>query len=105
MLTTSEPVFTRGEVAKILGVTPITIANREKSKKYPLPSRDLNNYRIYTIADVLSLQLMTYSEINGAPIVSILYDKGYRNPRQVTQIVEEAISKKKGTTSRGVNKM
>ena len=43
----SEPIFTRSDLAQILNVSPLTIANREKSKKYPNPKRDLNKYRIY----------------------------------------------------------
>jgi hypothetical protein len=92
----SEPIFSRGEVAKILGVTPITIANREKNTKYPPADRDLNNYRIYTLADILNLQLLTFSKIDGAPVVSILYDKGYTNVKDVVRLVDEAISKRKG---------
>ena len=91
----ADTTFTRSEVAKILGVTTITIANREKSGKYPQPSRDMNNYRVYTLTDVLNLQLTTFSKIDGKPIISILYDKGYRDPRVVTRIVEDAISQKK----------
>ena len=32
-----EPIFTRSELAQILNVSPLTIANREKNKKYPNP--------------------------------------------------------------------
>ena len=39
----SEPIFTRSDVAQILNVSPLTVANREKTKKYPVPKRDLNN--------------------------------------------------------------
>lgn len=92
----SEPNFTRGEIAKILGVTPITVANREKSGRYPQPNRDLNNYRVYKLADILQLQLLTFSILDGAPIVSILYDKGYQNVQQVVRMVDDAITKKKG---------
>ena len=65
----SEPIFTRSELAQILNVSPLTIANREKSKKYPNPKRDLNKYRIYTLNDVLNLQLLTYSYIDPKPII------------------------------------
>ncbi len=95
----SEPIFTRGEVAKILGVTTITIANREKSKKYPEPSRDMNNYRIYSLLDILNLQLITYAKIDGKPIISVLYDKGYRDPKIITKIVDNAITQKKKSGS------
>jgi len=90
-----EPNFTRGEVAKILGITPITIANREKANKYPAPNRDMNNYRVYTLSDVLNLQLITFNKIDGAPIISILYDKGFRDARKIMQAIDNAISNKK----------
>lgn len=93
---TREPIFTRGEVARILNVTALTIANREKAKKYPEPGRDLNNYRIYSLNDVLNLQLLTYNSLDPRPIISILYDKGYRDSVAVGKILDNALSKRKG---------
>lgn len=90
----ANPIFTRGEVAKILNVTPLTIANREKSGKYPESKRDLNNYRIYTLNDVLNLQLLTYKSLDPKPIISILYDKGYKDKRELGRIMDTALSKK-----------
>lgn len=91
-----EPLFTRGDVAKILNVTPLTIANREKAKKYPEPKRDLNNYRIYLLNDVLNLQLLTYNALDPRPIISILYDKGYRDTKELGKLIDDALSKKAG---------
>jgi DNA-binding transcriptional MerR regulator len=90
----SEPIFTRSEVAQILNVSPLTIANREKSKKYPSPKRDLNKYRIYTLNDVLNLQLLTYSYIDPKPIISILYDKGYKDTKVLGEMIDQALSKR-----------
>lgn len=91
-----EPQFTRGEVAKILNVTPLTIANREKAKKYPEPKRDLNNYRVYSLNDVLNLQLLTYSALDPRPIISILYDKGQRDHKHVMRLIDTALSRRTG---------
>jgi Holliday junction resolvase RusA-like endonuclease len=93
----SQPSFNRSEVAKILNVSTLTIANREKNKKYPNPRRDLNNYRIYTINDVLNLQLVTYNHVDPKPIVSILYDKGYKDTKYLGQIIDEALSNRVNT--------
>jgi len=93
----SQPSFNRSEVAKILNVSTLTIANREKNKKYPNPKRDLNNYRIYTINDVLNLQLVTYNHIDPKPIVSVLYDKGYKDTKYLGQIIDEALSNRVNT--------
>lgn len=90
------PIFTRGEVAKILNVTPLTIANREKSDKYPEPKRDLNDYRIYTLNDVLNLQLLTYKALDPKPIISILYDKGFKDAKELGKIMDGALSRKMG---------
>ena len=90
----SEPIFTRSELAHILNVSPLTIANREKSKKYPNPKRDLNKYRIYTLNDVLNLQLLTYSYIDPEPIISILYDKGYKDSKVLGEMIDQALSKR-----------
>jgi DNA-binding transcriptional MerR regulator len=91
---TSEPIFTRSELAQILNVSPLTISNREKSNKYPSPKRDLNKYRIYTLNDVLNLQLITYSYIDPKPIISILYDKGYKDTKLLGEMIDQALSKR-----------
>lgn len=93
-----EPTFTRGDVAKILNVTPLTVANREKANKYPEPRRDVNNYRIYTINDVLNLQLITYKTIDPRPIISVLYDKGYHDEKELSKILDNALSARKGAS-------
>jgi hypothetical protein len=92
----ANPIFTRGEIAKILNVTPLTIANREKSGKYPESKRDLNNYRIYSLNDILNLQLLTYKSLDPQPIISMLYDKGYKDKRELGRIMDSALSKKVG---------
>lgn len=90
----SIPIFKRSEVASILGVTPLTIYNRELKKLYPRAKRDLNNYRIYSLDDVLNLQLLTYQQCDPKPIFEILYDKGYTDVKYVTSLVSEALNKK-----------
>lgn len=90
-----EPLFLRGDVAKILNVHPLTISNREKAQRYPEPTRDLNNYRIYTLNDVLNLQMLTFGQIDTRPIMSVLYDKGWRDTRVLGQIMERALKRRK----------
>ena len=91
-----EPIFTRGDVAKILNVTPLTIANREKTKKYPEPKRDLNQYRIYSLNDIFNLQLLTYQALDPRPVISVLYDKGYRDTKELGKIIDKALSSRTG---------
>lgn len=91
-----EPIFTRGDVAKILNVTPLTIANRESSKKYPEPKRDFNNYRLYTLNDIFNLQLITYGLVDPRPIISVLYDKGYRDNKELSKLIDSALSRRSG---------
>lgn len=95
-----QPTFTRSEVATVLNISTLTIANREKHKKYPPPKRDLNNYRIYTLNDVLNLQLITFNHIDPKPIISVLYDKGYRDTKYLAQIIDEAISSRVGSNAK-----
>ena len=74
------PVFVRHEVAKILNCSVLTVRNREKQGKYPNPNRNPNNnYRIYTFNDVCMLQYITYGQVYRTPILSVLYDKGYKD--------------------------
>jgi len=89
-----EPMFKRSEVAKILNCTTQTIANREAVEKYPDPQRDLNNYRVYSLDDVFRLQLITYSKIDSRPILSVLYDKGYKDTTELGKLIDAALSKK-----------
>jgi DNA-binding transcriptional MerR regulator len=86
------PIFSRGEVAKILHVTTATIANREKRGVYPEPSRDMNDHRYYTIEDILLLQVISFKQINPKVIVELLYDKGL-NPNDIPTIIDNAIAK------------
>lgn len=90
----TEPIFTRSEVAQILNVSTLTIANREKHNKYPEPKRDLNNYRIYTLNDMFNLQLITYNYIDPKPIISILYDKGYEDMKKLGAMIDGILSKR-----------
>ena len=90
----TEPVFTRSEIAQILNVSTLTIANREKNNKYPDPKRDLNNYRIYTLNDIFNLQLITYNYIDPKPIISIMYDKGYEDSKLLGAMIDNALSRR-----------
>jgi len=95
----NDPIFSRGEVAKILNVTSLTVANREKAKKYPEAKRDINNYRVYSLNDILNLQLLTYSSVDPRPIFSILYDKGYRDTKRVSKLIDAALARRNGSYS------
>ena len=90
----TEPIFNRSEMAQILNVSTLTISNREKNTKYPVPKRDLNNYRVYTLNDVFNLQLITYNHIDPKPIISIMYDKGFEDVRQLGKMIDAALSRR-----------
>jgi DNA-binding XRE family transcriptional regulator len=92
---TNEPIFTRSEVAQILNVSSLTIANREKNKKYPEPKRDMNSYRIYTLNDIFNLQLITYNMLDPKPVISILYDKGYSDTKLLGEMIDNVLSRRK----------
>lgn len=88
------PTFTRSDVASVLGVTRLTIANREKKKVYPQPRKDLNGYRVYNLDELFNLQLITFGQCDAKPIIELLYDKGYTDPRYVTNLVSDGLKKK-----------
>lgn len=90
------PMFTRGEVARILNVTPLTVANRERRGQYPAPKRDLNHYRIYTLHDIFHLQVLTYSRVDPRPVISVLYDKGYQDMKHAQLLIDTVLNAKKG---------
>lgn len=83
--------FTRGEVAKILGIVPRTIARREERGEYPEPRRDISNRRIYNIKEVMRLQHLTYGEVNTRNLFEALYDKDVRNHNKASKMIEEAL--------------
>lgn len=87
-----EPSLTRSDVCQILNVTSLTIANREKRKQYPFPQRDLNGYRRYSLNDVFNLQLITYNQIDTKPILSVLYDKGFTDPKILGNLIDSALT-------------
>jgi DNA-binding XRE family transcriptional regulator len=96
----TEPIFTRSEVAQILNVSSLTIANREKNKKYPEPKRDLNNYRVYTLNDIFNLQLITYNHINPKPVISVLFDKGYRDTKLLGEMIDNVLSRRSSNVTK-----
>lgn len=96
----TEPVFTRSEIAEILNVSTLTIANREKNKKYPEPKRDMNNYRIYSLNDVFNLQLITYNHINPKPVISILFDKGYKDSKLLGEMIDNVLSRRSNSNAK-----
>lgn len=84
--------FTRSSVAKILGCTTQTVANREKSGKYFPARRGSNNYRYYTLLDVLLLQVREEGRYNRLPILAELWDRGYRDEKVAGQIIDTAVA-------------
>lgn len=92
-----EPKFSRKDVSNILNVTTLTIANREKAGKYPPPKRDLNNYRVYSLKDVINLQRLTYGMVDNRPIVSVLFDKGFKDMKEVSKMLDAVEQGVKGT--------
>lgn len=91
-----EPSFGRSDVARILNVTTLTISNREKREQYPDPKRDLNGYRTYSLNDIFNLQLLTFQHIDTRPIISLMYDKGYSDPKACAQLIDSALARRKG---------
>jgi hypothetical protein len=54
----------------------------------------MNNYRIYSLNDVFNLQLITFNHIDPKPIISILYDKGYKDPKLVSDMIDQVLSRR-----------
>lgn len=81
--------LTRKDLADILGITTLTIANREQRGIYPPARRAANNYRVYTLADVLKLQLISHGGTDMYTILAILHTKGYLNPKEVIEYLDE----------------
>ena len=87
----SPPYFSRSDVAKILNCSVLTIRNQESKGNFPAPQRAANNYRIYTISDVINLQYIYLKSHNFNAILSILWDKGYTDPDQCRNWIVAAI--------------
>ena len=52
---TKEVYFSIKEAADILGVSPLTLRNWDKSGKFPAQRHPMNNYRLYRVEDVEEL--------------------------------------------------
>jgi excisionase family DNA binding protein len=50
-----EIYFTIKEAAEILGVTPLTLRNWDKSGKFPAQRHPMNNYRVYKMSALEAL--------------------------------------------------
>ncbi len=83
--------FTRSAVARILDCSVLTVANREKRGVYPPPRRGTNNYRYYTLVDIFELQEISHSATYLKPVLVELYDKGYKDPKTCSDIVDAAL--------------
>ena len=94
-------VFSRSDVAKVLNVAPLTIFNREKKGRYPAPSRSPSNYRIYTLRDIFHLQMLTYNQVYLAPILSLLWDKGYTDAKALESFISKAFDDYKTSATVG----
>ncbi|MBX4199176.1 MerR family DNA-binding transcriptional regulator [Candidatus Parcubacteria bacterium] len=51
----SEIYFSVKEAAEILGVTPLTLRNWDKSGKFPAQRHPMNNYRVYKHSSLLKV--------------------------------------------------
>lgn len=49
---TKEIYFTIKEAAEILGVSPLTLRNWDKSGKFPAARHPMNNYRVYKLSSL-----------------------------------------------------
>jgi excisionase family DNA binding protein len=49
-MTQQEVYFSIKEAAEVLGVTPLTLRNWDKSGKFPAQRHPMNNYRVYKLS-------------------------------------------------------
>ncbi|PIR38412.1 MAG: MerR family DNA-binding transcriptional regulator [Candidatus Zambryskibacteria bacterium CG10_big_fil_rev_8_21_14_0_10_42_12] len=51
----NEQFVTIKKAAEILGVTPLTLRNWDKSGKFPTTRHPMNNYRVYKVSDLMKI--------------------------------------------------
>jgi predicted site-specific integrase-resolvase len=51
----SDSYVTIKQAAEILGVSPLTLRNWDKSGKFPARRHPMNNYRVYKLSDLESV--------------------------------------------------
>jgi len=44
--------------------------------------------------DVFNLQLITYNHIDPKPVISILYDKGYKDTKVLGEMIDSVLSRR-----------
>ena len=85
--------FFRSEVARVLGVTPATIANREKRGIYPHPTREVNNYRSYDLSDIVELQRITFGHPHPQELALLLYERGVTDVDEAASLIDKALGR------------
>ena len=64
-------LFTTSEAAEFLGVCSETLRRREARGAYPKPRRDNNNYRQYTLTDLVRLYRATFGTLDRVAITNL----------------------------------
>lgn len=99
-MTQSGPTFTIGDAARALDVNISTVRENERLANIPKARRSAGDQRIYSLYELIQLQLIMRQHIDTTVLASLLYDKGYTNVKQVDRMLNKAINQIKQNQDR-----
>ncbi len=85
----SRLIFTIGDIAQLAGITPKTIRHYHQIGLLEEPTRDVNNYRLYSVEQLEHLQLILRLKTFGLSLQQIKAIFNANHPDELVRIVLE----------------
>lgn len=93
----NRPTFWISDAAKAAKRSEEGIRYAESVHTIPNANRNHANRRVYSLRDLMQLQLIMNREIDSQVLASILHDKGYDNLKQVNKLLSQALGEIKAS--------
>lgn len=88
----SQLVFSISDLAKALNRSENSIRYSEQSHTIPLASRTESNQRVYSLRDMMHLQLILNQAVDMKSLAEALQEKGYKSSKQINKMLNQAFN-------------
>lgn len=92
MTDNSQLVFSISDLAKALNRSENSIRYSEQSHTIPLAARTESNQRVYSLRDMMHLQLILNQTVDMKSLAEVLQEKGYKNTKQIDKMLNQVLS-------------
>lgn len=92
MVDNSQLVFTISDLAKALNRSENSIRYSEQSHTIPLAARSESNQRVYSLRDMMHLQLILNQTVDMKSLAEALQEKGYKSTKQIDKMLTQAFN-------------